>query len=781
MSSTFSIEGINSGLNTAEIVDAILAYERRNITFLEQQQAEKTSIITTLKALQAKFLALHTSLTKLSRSSTFDAATVQVSDESILSATVSGRVGTGSYDIQVLSLARNHQLASQGFDDESLASFGTGTISISLGDGSTQTITIDATNNSLVGIKKAINDAKASVTATIINDGSSSKPYRLMITSEKTGVANKINITSNLTGGYNLDFSSSSFDSPELIDIASATTSQITLGATASYTGSENKIYTFTVAGTGTQTVGTDSITINWSDGTNSGSIVVSQADTEIELTGAGADGLKLSFSAGTLTAGDTFQVSTFAPVLQEASDARISLGSSSGGGSPIIVTSDTNRFSNLIGGLSITVFKETGAGQSVAISTETDINSIKNAINDFITRFNEVNDYIDEQNTYDAESDEVGVLFGDFTLQMMQNSLRGLLASKIDGLEGQYNNLYAIGIRTNASGSLAIVNNSRFEEALKNNLDDVMKLFINAGTSSSNFIEFISSTSETRAGENYEVDITQAATRGRFQGSGIADPATTPLTLDSSNNRLKLIVDGLASNEIILSEKTYTSADELVAEIQSKIDNDDNIGNRGLTVQWVGSGTGSGYLLLESSVYGSTSQVQIVTTIANSAYTALGLANGTSLAGQNVAGTINGESADGKGQYLTGKEGNETTAGLKLRITLEPSQVISGSEGTITVSKGVAARLADLIDSFTKAGEGLFDRKIGSYQRQIDALQERIADYEERLELKRESLYKKFYEMEVALGELNVQSQFLTNQISGINNNWLFWKAANS
>jgi flagellar hook-associated protein 2 len=781
MSNTFSIEGINSGLNTSDIVDAILATKQSNITFLKDEQTEKTNIVTTLKALQAKFLALSTSLTKLTRAATFEATTVKVSDESILSATSSGRVGSGSYDIQVLSLARNSQLVSQGFDDESLASFGTGTISISVGDGSTKTITIDATNNSLVGIKKAINDAKAGVTATIINDGSSSKPYRLMITSEKTGVANKISIASSLTDGNNLDFSSASFDDPEIIDMGAGSTSHISLGATASYSGSENKIYTFTVGGTGTQTVGTDSITINWFDGTNSGSIVVSQADTEVELTGDGADGLKLTFSGGTLTAGDTFQVSTFAPVLQEASDARISLGSSSGSGSPLVVTSDTNTFSDLIGGLSITLLKETETGESVTISTETDVSGIKDAINEFITRFNEVNDYIEKQNTYDKEADKVGVLFGDFTLQMMQNSLRGMLASRVAGLEGQYNNLYAIGIRTTGSGTLAIVNNSRFEEALKNNLDDVIKLFTNAGTSSSNFIEFMSSTSSTKAGENYEVDITQAATRGRFQGAGMADPATTPLTLSSSNNRLKLMVDGLTSNEIVLTEKTYASSDELVAEIQSKIDSDENIGSRGLTVQWVESGAGTGYLLFESSTYGSSSRVQMVTAISSSAYSVLGLANGTSHTGLDVAGTINGEPAEGKGQYLTGKEGNETTAGLKLRITLEPSQVVSGAEGTITISKGVAAKLADLIDSFTKTGEGLFDRRISSYQSQIDALQDRIDDYEKRLELKRESLNKKFSEMEIALGQLNAQSQFLTNQISVLNNNWSFNQNSNS
>jgi len=776
-----TIEGISSGLNTAEIVDAILIFERQNVVRLELEQAEKTNIVTALKALQAKFLALQTELSKLTRSSTFEASTVNVSDESILSASVSGRVGAGSYDIQVLSLARNHQLASQGFGDESLASFGTGTISISVGDGSLHAVTIDAGNNSLVGIKRAINDAEAGVTATIVNDGSSSKPYRLILTADDTGVANKINVTSSLTGGNNLDFSTASFDDPETIDMDLSSSSQISLGTTvSSYTGSQNKIYTFTVGGSGTQTVGTDTITINWTDGTNSGSIEVTQADTEVALTGDGADGLKLAFSAGTLTAGDTFQVATFAPLLQEASDARITMGSSGGGGSPIIVTSDTNTFDSLIGGLSITVSKEADAGESVTINTDIDYSGIKSAINDFISRYNEVNDYIDQQNTYNKDTDEVGILYGDFSLRMMQNSLRGVLASAVNGLEGKHTNLYAIGIHTMATGTLSIVSSSRLEDALENNLDEVIKLFSSSGSSSSNFIEFISSTAETKTGEDYEVDITRAAAHGRFQGSGIADPSVTPITLDSSNNRLKFVVDGLTSNEIILTEKTYNSADELVQEIQLKIDSDDSIGNRGLTVEWVESGSGTGYLNFISSTYGSTSKVQTVSAITNPAYTVLGLANGASHVGNDVEGIINGETAEGKGQYLTGKEGNKTTDGLKLRITLDASQVVSGAEGTITITRGMAARLAELVDSFTKSQDGLFDRKIRAYQSQIEALQERMDDIEKRLEMRRESLYRQFYEMEIALGQLGAQSQFLTDQLAGINTNWDLTRQSN-
>ena len=46
----------------------------------------------------------------------------------------------------------------------------------------------------------------------------------------------------------------------------------------------------------------------------------------------------------------------------------------------------------------------------------------------------------------------------------------------------------------------------------------------------------------------------------------------------------------------------------------QDRIDSDPLIGNRGLSVEWVDSGSGVGYLELTSSTYGSGSLVNIVT-----------------------------------------------------------------------------------------------------------------------------------------------------------------------
>jgi len=769
----FSIDGISSGIDTTSYIDAIMEIERQPALLLEYQQAEKTNIVSAFKSLQAKILALQTSTGLLSRTATFNAASVSISDDSYINATTTGRVGAGSYDMQVLSLARNHQIASQGFDDQSAADMGTGTISLGLGDGSVQTITVDASNNSLVGIKAAINSADVGVTANIINDGSRSNPYRLILTGDKTGIENEITVTSNLTGGFNLNYDTASFDSPEILSFGSGTTSQVALSPTAAFTGDKNKIYTFTVDGTGEQTVGSDIITLNWSDGTNSGSILVTQADNEVELVGDGADGLKLSFASGVFTGGDSFQVSSFSPLLQEASDAKLAVGSNGGTGSPIIVVSNTNQFKDVIAGVSLVLKKETEVGDYVSIQTDVDTAAIRETIQDVISKYNSVMDFIDDQNTYNMDTEESGVLFADWSVQSMQSSIRSAFTGAIRGLDSKYNQLASMGIRSGVNGQLSIKNSSALDKALRENLDEVISLFTDTGMADSTFIEFVSSTSDTIVGSDYDVEITQAATQGRLQGSGIADPGITPLTLTAAHNRLKLSVDGLHSNEIILAEKSYNSTEELVKELQEKIDNDEKIGGRGLTVEWVESGSGMGFLNLTSSTYGSGSKVSLITSVSSSAYASLGLISGVSRDGLDVEGTINGESATGSGQTLTGDEGNATTDGLKIRVTATAEDLIDGVEGKVSVTKGIAARLSNTLDSLTATGEGMLDSRIRSYQNQIENIRKQVEDIDERLEIRRRNLQEQFYAMEAALGVLNATSSYLETQLKSLNANW--------
>ncbi|MFZ1685124.1 MAG: flagellar filament capping protein FliD, partial [Candidatus Zixiibacteriota bacterium] len=127
-----------------------------------------------------------------------------------------------------------------------------------------------------------------------------------------------------------------------------------------------------------------------------------------------------------------------------------------------------------------------------------------------------------------------------------------------------------------------------------------------------------------------------------------------------------------------------------------------------------------------------------------------------------------------------TAKDTNANTAGLKIRVTLDQSQVGNGTKGTITLAKGIGAKLNDLLDSFTASGNGMIDRQIKSYQTQVDSIKARIEEMNARLATKREDLFTRFNAMETALQQLSSQQQWLTGQLNSINANW-GWNGSSS
>jgi len=252
-----------------------------------------------------------------------------------------------------------------------------------------------------------------------------------------------------------------------------------------------------------------------------------------------------------------------------------------------------------------------------------------------------------------------------------------------------------------------------------------------------------------------------------------LTDPSAANITLTDANNKMKLRIDGIVSGDIVLSARTYSSGEDLAREMQTRIDADGKIGKLNLTVEWVDLG-GEGYLKMTSSSYGSSSKVETMASVTESAYSALGLTEGATLHfGKDVEGTINGEAATGKGQILTGNEGNATTAGLKLKISITESQLGDGDEGSITITRGFASAFQESLNHITKSSSGVIARKTTSLQNQISSMEKQVKEFDERLALRRESLIRKWTELEVVLSQLQNEQSFLSSQLDNISANW--------
>jgi flagellar hook-associated protein 2 len=138
-------------------------------------------------------------------------------DTSVLNASVTTSAPAGTYAVNVTQLAQSQVLAAQGqtATNTAIGSGGSTTISFSFGSvsggtlsggkytGATFTqngnlaggsITINSSNNTLAGIRDAINGANLGVSASIVNDGSGS-PYRLVLTSTAGGANSEMKIS----------------------------------------------------------------------------------------------------------------------------------------------------------------------------------------------------------------------------------------------------------------------------------------------------------------------------------------------------------------------------------------------------------------------------------------------------------------------------------------------------------------------------------------------------------------------------------------------------------
>ncbi|OOG22904.1 flagellar hook-associated protein 2 [Thioalkalivibrio denitrificans] len=192
--------GVGSGLDLGSLVTQLLAAEREpREQRLDRREAELQAKLSAYGSLRSNLITLETNLNRLALMG--EGRTATSSDSGRVAVTANENATPDRYTIQVKELASAQALASQAFGDAD-AAVGTGTLHLQVGDGKSVDIDINAGNNSLRGIRDAINEAGAGVTASIVNDGTGA---RLVLSSNETGAANTISLTVTDSDGNHTD------------------------------------------------------------------------------------------------------------------------------------------------------------------------------------------------------------------------------------------------------------------------------------------------------------------------------------------------------------------------------------------------------------------------------------------------------------------------------------------------------------------------------------------------------------------------------------------------
>lgn len=209
-----SAAGIGSGLDIEGIISSLMAAERIPLNTISQQRTQTNARISTYGSIKSAFANLNTIADKLSKLTNLYPTKVTSSNESMVSGTATGSKANGNYNIEVSQLAKAQSVAAPRVGS-STEVVGTGTLTLTMGTytAGNNTFTPDAAKTplnivigagqqTLEGVRNAINDANADVSASIVNDGTGA---RLVVTSKSTGEANSFKIDVADNDGVNND------------------------------------------------------------------------------------------------------------------------------------------------------------------------------------------------------------------------------------------------------------------------------------------------------------------------------------------------------------------------------------------------------------------------------------------------------------------------------------------------------------------------------------------------------------------------------------------------
>ncbi|MFK7974623.1 MAG: flagellar filament capping protein FliD [Halioglobus sp.] len=667
-----TVSGLGSGLDIESLVTQLVAAERQPTeNRLLRQEASLTSEFSAFGVFKGALSSFQVGLTALNTLSTFDQRIATSSDEDVAVLSASSEAETGSYSLAVTQLSANHSLATVGYTAPT-DTVGEGVLTLRFGttdytspdpgpesynsftqnpDRGVATITIDSSNNTLEGVRDAINDADIGVAATIVNDGSA---YRLLINSEESGAENSIEIS---------------------------------------------------VADSG--------------DGN----------DTD-------ANGLSaLAFNASATNVSQTVA----------AQDAIFSINGLS-------INSASNTARGVLDGVDIELKGISGAAP-VELGVTKDEGSIKKAIETFVEGYNSFVSVANSVTAFDATTRSAAALQGDFSVRSIVGQLRQVIANDVEGFGGPFSTLSAIGVTTNADGTLAI-DSADLDAALADNFDEISGLFSAVGFTTDPGVSYLGSTQDTAVG-SYAVDITQLDSQGSLTGAA----TLFPQLIDGNNDNFTVSIDGVSSGNISITQGLYATGAQLATELQARINGDSSLSAAGASVSVAYNGN---QFEITSDSSGSGSTVALTAVDTNTA-SSLGLSVSTGIAGQDVIGTINGLAALSTGNVLTALPGSGADG---LRIEVNGGAL--GARGTVDFSRGISDQLNTLLTNFLQ-DDGIIDARTDGIEERVDEIGDARDALDRRMETLETSLRARFTVLDTLLSQLQNTSNFLTQQLDSL------------
>jgi flagellar capping protein FliD len=654
-------------------------------------------------------------------------------------------------------------LTGKTLKDDDLFQFrarGTAALEFTVGDGERKSIelTSDMTLDTLV---RTINEeADLGLRADILNDGSSSDPFRLILTSLTEGRAGNITLMHNDSV---IGLNGTSTEAPITDSLGYGGELSVT-GDYDGRFGNSSVVIEMMEAGAVDGGVAKFRIStdggLTFLDNNGDGFDVTSNIqlkditdDDGVQVFGADST-LELDLTAGSFQVGDRVTMDLYDSEIETAQDALINVNG-------INLVKSSNVIDDVFEGLSLTL-RNADPNKVISVGITEKAGDITAALGGFVDAYNSVMSVLHSQSKFNPDEDDAApLLMGDSTVRQLQQSLQRYVTGRIGILGADtISSLADVGITTDSKTAQLSFNPTKLAQALNEDSNGVRRLLSRFGDviEGSN-ASFVSSTNNTKAGK-YEVEVTQARTRAEVISAGLATDIVEPEKLIIRVNKEANTAVGNVTSMVVNFDAGMTPQEQIKA-IQDTFDSKELAITASLE---------SGKIVIRHNEYGSSFKIDVESQIstpiggvpADGTVNPSGFKQKTRISnqGQDLKGKINGVTVSSEGDQLVGKSGFAFD-GIRIRVEND----FVGEAGTIRLNDGLGSSFTNLLDSFI-GGEGLLDTRIGSFDSAISRLQSQIDRVNERATLLEDRLRSKFTNLEVTLGRLNATGDFLTAQL---------------
>src|SRR6266511_3861098 len=201
-SGTISSLGVGSKLDLQVTLDKLRQVDDGAVTTLQTKEAKAKTQLVAFDSVNAKFLAVKTNTLSLSLESNFLTKKISGTNDDVASATAALGIPDATHDLEVTRLATKSSFQSDGVATaNTVVTTSDTTFAYKLGaSGQTVNVAVNA-NTTLTQLADLINKApdNPGVTASVVDSGTGTTPFSLVLTANKTGENNRLSIVTPLT------------------------------------------------------------------------------------------------------------------------------------------------------------------------------------------------------------------------------------------------------------------------------------------------------------------------------------------------------------------------------------------------------------------------------------------------------------------------------------------------------------------------------------------------------------------------------------------------------